>query len=235
MISFADIVREIDTIRPGRVAKEAAAVPHPAHSTHIASDDSVPANVDTILASTDKLLAVSRGLVDPDERDSLEFRRIHTPEKLFRERVELDAGKLRQVAMRRVSKMRNLKAIGVAHFDPQVEGLIIGNPLSSPLEEINPLHLAEQARRITSMGPGGLPGEESITSESQNIHPSQFGFICPISGPESAKIGVDTRMAWGTKIGNDGNLYQRFKNARTGRYHWLAPRDLVNHTIGLPD
>ncbi len=200
----------------------------------VEADDSVSADVETILASTEKLLAVNRGLVPPDERDSLEFRRVHQPADLFQERIELDADKTMRSTMRRVAKTKSLRAVNVGQFDPYITGLIIGNPLSSPLEEINPLHLVEQARRITQMGPGGLPSEDSITPEAQNIHPSIFGFISSIEGPESSRIGVDTRMAWGTKWGSDGRIYQRMLDRKTGKYRWLSANDLVNKTVGLP-
>lgn len=200
-----------------------------------AEDDDVSADIDTILASTEKLLAVSRGVAEPDERDSLEYRRVYTPDKLFAERVALDADKLRRMLMRRLSRQRSLKALPVAYFDPYTEGLVVGHPLSSPLEEINPLQLVEQARRITAMGPGGLASAEQITPEAQNIHPSTFGFISAIEGPESERIGIDTRLAWGARIGTDGQIYQRFMDRRSGKPKWLSPSDLTGRTIGLPD
>jgi DNA-directed RNA polymerase beta subunit len=196
---------------------------------------SVPANVDTLLAATEKLLAVSRGQAEPDERDSLEFRQVLTPAKLLAERITLDADKVRRHTMRRLAKARSLKPIGAGHFDSYANGLVVGNPLSTPLEETNPLHLVEQARRITQMGPGGLPSEDSITPESQNVSASIFGFLDPIAGPESSRIGVDTRLAWGARIGSDGRIYQRFKNRRSGRREWLSVADLHGRTVGLPD
>lgn len=59
------------------------------------------------------------------------------------------------------------------------------------------------------MGPGGIPSADSITNEAQAVHPSQFGFIDVISGPESEKAGVDVRAAWGTKVGSNGRIYQK--------------------------
>lgn len=198
-------------------------------------DDDVSADVDTILAATEKILAISRGMTDPDERDSLEYRRVYSPDKLFAERVELDADKLRRTLMRRLSRQRSLKALPVAYFDPYVEGMVVGHPMSAPLEEINPLQLVEQARRITAMGPGGLGSAEQITTEAQNIHPSTFGFISSIEGPESERIGIDTRLAWGARLGSDGRIYQRFANRRSGKPQWLSPDDLTGKVIGLPD
>ena len=195
----------------------------------------VSADIDTILASTEKLLAINKGLAEPDERDSMEFRRFYTPDKLLAERIQMDAGKIRQTLMRRVSRARSLKPVGVDHMGPYAEGLIVGHMLSSPLEEINPAHIIEQQRRISAMGPGGLPSDDSITPASQNTHPSQFGFIDPLAGPESSRIGVDVRAAYGTRIGDDGKIYQRFKNRRDNRYHWLSPSDVVNKVVAVPD
>lgn len=170
-------------------------VPSVVHQT---LEDDVPADTNAILAITEKLLAVNRGEAEPDERDSLEYRRVHTPDKLFAERVKLDAHKIRRVAMRRVSKARSLKPIGVNHFDPYMEGLISGNPLSSPLEETNTLSLVEQARRVTQMGPGGIPSEDSVTEDSQSINPSIFGFLSSVEGPEcfSSDTEVFTKRGW---------------------------------------
>jgi DNA-directed RNA polymerase beta subunit len=199
------------------------------------SGDDASVDIDTILASTEKLLAVNRGVAEPDERDSLEFRRVHSPDKLFSERVELDADRLRSKLMRRLARQKTLRAMPVSYFDPYVEGLVVGHPLSSPLEEINPLQLVEQARRITQFGPGGITSESQVTSDAQALHPSVFGFLSTVEGPESERIGLDTRLAWGTKLGTDGQIYQEFLNRRTGKRQWVSPSGLMDKVIGLPD
>lgn len=197
--------------------------------------DHVPVGLRGVLGATEKLLAVNRGLVPPDERDSWQFKRIMPTDKLLRERVKLDADKTRLNLMRRLARFRSLKPVSSFAFDGYAQGLLIGNPLSMPLEEINPMHLVEQSRRVTQMGPGGLPSEDSITEEAQALHPSQFGFLSTLEGPESSRIGVDTRLAHGVKIGSDGNLYQKFLDRRENKFRWLAPKDLDGKTMALPD
>ena len=174
-------------------------------------DDEVDGGVDTLLAASEKVLAVNRGLVDPDERDSLRFRKVYGPDKLLKERIDMDADKVMRNTVRRISRTGNLSSINPGHFNSYSEKLITGNPLSLALEEINPMHLTEQARRVSQMGPGGLPSSTSITEDAQNLHPSEFMFLSSIEGPESERIGVDTRIAWGAKMGSDGNIYQRFR------------------------
>jgi hypothetical protein len=137
-----------------------------------------------VLAATDKILAVNRGLVPPDERDSWQFKRIHTPDKLMRERVRLDADSLRRTFMRNVSRHRSLAGVHAGFLNNYTEGQIVQNPLSSPLEEINPLQIAEQKRRVTQMGPGGVGSDDAVTDDMRAIHPSQFGFVSIVEGPE---------------------------------------------------
>jgi DNA-directed RNA polymerase beta subunit len=197
-------------------------------------DDDVGGGIETILAATEKILAVNRGITEPDERDSLRYRVLHPMHSLLEERIDLDANNIFRRAMRRIGRHKSLKPININHFNGYAENLITGNALSMPLEEINPLHLLEQARRISQMGPGGLPSDQSITADAQNLHPSEFGFLSVLEGPESGRIGVDTRLAWNTKLGSDGLIYQRWRNRRTDKYEWLNPSDMADKVIGLP-
>lgn len=198
-------------------------------------EEYMPVGIDGVLASTEKLLAINRGLVDQDERDSLRFQKVFRPHSMLRESIKMDAGKTARTAMYQAAKRRNLKGVNPFMFDSYVERLLVGNPLTSPLEEINPMQLVENARRVTKMGPGGLGSSRSITEESQNVHPSQFGFISPIEGPESERAGIDVRVAWGAKLGSNGRLYQKFYDRRKKRFRWLSPEDLDGLTVKIPD
>ncbi len=201
-------------------------------------EEHVSVGLHGVLAATEKLLAINRGLDEPDQRDSYVFKRIWTTADHLADRIRLDAGKVRRSAMYNTAKHKTLKGIYPFAFDPYVTGLIIGDPgkanaLSSPLEEINPMHLKEQARRITQMGPGGIGSEDAITSAAQAVHPSQFGFVCSVSGPESSRIGIDARLSHGVKIGTDGRMYQRFRNKRTDKIEYVTPEDLENKTVAF--
>lgn len=191
--------------------------------------------IDGVLASTEKLLAINRGLTDTDERDSMKFQKVFRTHSLLRERIKMDSGKVARTAMFQAAKHRSLKGLAPGAFNSYVNSILVGNPLTAPLEEINPMQLAENARRITAMGPGGLGSSESITEEAQSVHPSQFGFIDNSAGPESERAGIDVRIANGVKIGSNGRLYQKFFSRAKNKYVWLSPEDLDGHTIKLPD
>lgn len=199
------------------------------------SEESVPVGLDGIMASTEKLLAVNKGVEDPDERDNLQFKKVFRTNDLIRERVKMDAGKLRRQLAYRVSKHRNLKPVHSFYFDPYTEQHLLGSALSSPLEEINPMQLVEQARRMTLMGPGGLGSEQAITEDAQALNTSQFGFFSSLEGPESSRAGIDTRMAEGSKVGRDGKIYQRYYDRRKKRHVWLSAQDLDGLVVKLPE
>jgi DNA-directed RNA polymerase beta subunit len=232
---FLGIIKPAATLHPSVVKLRSQVPETQPRQIDTEEEEFTPVGLDGLLAATEKLLAVNRGLEPTDERDSLVFKRFMTTDKLLAERVKMDADKMRQKTMYALAKQRSLKPLHPFVFDGYSDGMILGNPLTAPLEDINPLHLMEQARRATQMGPGGIGSDNAITEDMQAIHGSQFGFLSTLEGPESEKIGIDTRMAWGSKIGTDGKLYQLFRNRKNGKLRYMSPEDLDGSTVKLPD
>lgn len=160
----------------------------PAHHRYLADDDEheryAPVGLDTLLAATEKLLAVNRGIAEPDNRDSLPNDRVYTVDRLMSERVKLDHKRTLRTMMGRLSRARNLSPMGPDALGEYTMGFTKSNPLVPALEEINPMHILEQKRRITKMGPGGIGDPNAITDDMQMVDAAQFGFTDPIAGPE---------------------------------------------------
>lgn len=197
---FLDMVKPATQL-PDSISRLRSRVPETQPRPQPKDDDGEeysPVGVDGLLAATEKLLAVNRGLEPTDERDSLVFKRFLTTDKLLAERIKLDADKTRQKLMYMAAKRKNLKMLHPFMFDGYANGMLLGNPLSAPLEEINPLHLMEQSRRATQMGPGGIGSDQAITEDMQAIHGSQFGFLSTLEGPEcmDAASEVYTQEGW---------------------------------------
>jgi len=175
--------------------------PH-AHHRYLSDDDEhenyTPVGVDGLLAATEKLLAVNRGLAEPDDRDSLPNDRVYTVDRLIAERIKLDHGRTLRSMMGRLSRAKNLGPVGADAFGEYTVGFIKSNPLVPALEEINPMHNLEQKRRITKMGPGGIGDPNAITESMQAVQATQFGFVDPIAGPEChcKDTEVFTRRGW---------------------------------------
>lgn len=172
--------------------------PAPLRTASGKDEDYVPLGLHGLLSATEKIKGVSRGAIDQDDRDSLAFKTYLSPADQLRERIRLDSGKTRLNILRKVARMRNLNAVSVNAFDPYTKGLLIGNPLASPLEETNPMHVVEQARRLSAFGEGGLGSEDAITTSAQAVNASQFGYIDPVAGPEcyDQLSEVYTKRGW---------------------------------------
>lgn len=198
-------------------------------------DEYRPVGLDGLLASTRKLLAVNRGLDTPDERNIPAFAKIYPMDKLMRERIRFDEGKIRRNVLRMISNRRNLSPLHPRVFDSYHKEIITKNPLTTPIEETNPLQLLGQQRRITHMGPGGIGSHDAVTPEMQALNANEFGYYSVLEGPESASSGVDVRLAWGARIGKDGRMYRPLVNKRLGKEEWVSPEMLHGKFLQLPD
>lgn len=147
-------------------------------------DEYRPVGFDGLLAATNKLLAVNRGLDQPDERSIPAHTKIYTMDKLMRERIRFDEGKIRRGLLRMVNARKNLSPIHHRVFDPYYREIITKNPLTNPIEETNPLQLVGQQRRVTFMGPGGIGSLDAVTPDLNAVQPNEMGYYSPLEGPE---------------------------------------------------
>jgi len=139
---------------------------------------------DVLLRSTNKLLSISRGEEEPDDRDAPVYSNILSYEDLIKERIDKDAGKLARNLFFKIKRDKSLKRIPFSALNPYVESYLQGSRLTQPLEETNPLHTWEQQHRIVKLGEGGISSAEAVTESARNVNTGQAGFIDGIAGPE---------------------------------------------------
>lgn len=192
-------------------------------------------NKDVILAATKKLLAVSKGEADPDDRDHLAYQKTYGPEDLFSERIARDHSRIRQTAFKKIAAARSLDKMPSGILTPQLEQVLLGSGLAQSLEEINPAEVLDKQSRLTRLGEGGIPSLDAVPDEARNVQPSHMGFVDPLRTPESFRAGVDLQIASGARKGKDGRLYTQFLNQKTGQLEWKSPQDLANHTVATSD
>jgi hypothetical protein len=156
--------------------------------------------VSGLLSSSQKLLNVNKGIDETDNRDELMFKKMFPVNKQISERIRNDGTGARKKLLAAASYRKNLSFLTPFYFDSYGEKQLVGNPLSSPLEEINPIHLLENARRVTQLGEGGIQSSDSITESMQSVSPGQFGFLSGLEGPECFPdyVEVMTDEGWKT-------------------------------------
>lgn len=177
---------------------------------------------DVLLALSQKLVRVHRGEQDPDERDSLAYQSFHSMDDMIRERIQLDAGRMRRNLLWRATADGSLSKFPSRPLNAYIDSVFLSSGLAQPLEETNPMEIYDQHHRVIRLGEGGIPSPESVPDESREVQPSYLGYQDPVRSPESGRIGVDGRLAWGAARDDHGRLVQRFRD-RSGRLVWLDP------------
>ena len=77
--------------------------------------------------------------------------------------------------------------------------------LSQFMDQINPLSELTHKRRISVFGPNGLK-RDHISTVIRDIHPSQYGRLCPIETPEGQNAGLITSMSLYSRISSLGSI-----------------------------
>jgi DNA-directed RNA polymerase subunit beta len=77
--------------------------------------------------------------------------------------------------------------------------------LSQFMDQINPLAEITHKRRISVFGPNGLK-RDHINTVIRDIHPSQYGRLCPIDTPEGQNAGLISSIALYARLNNLGNF-----------------------------
>lgn len=187
----------------------------------------------TMLAITQKLLAVNRREADPDDRDNMVFQSVVGPEDLISERFSKDRSALNKLLWKATAK-KSLDHIPSGVFDKAISAALIGSGLGSSLEEINPAEIFDHQTRVTRMGEGGIASLDAVPAESRSVQPSHLGFIDYLRTPESGKVGVDMRFARGAMKGADGKVYTPVVDIKTGETTYKTPQELADTPLVFP-
>lgn len=190
---------------------------------------------EVMLATTKKLLAISRGEAEVDDRDHLAYQTFFGPEDLIRERIERDHGRHQAMTAKKVLMAGTLAKMPSGLFTSQIDQALLGSGLGQAIEEINPAEVFDKQTRVTRLGEGGIPSIEAIPDEARSVQPSHLGFMDPLRTPESFRVGVDLQMSRGARKGNDGRVYVEMLEPRTGEKSWKSPQDLADAAVATPD
>jgi len=207
----------------GRMRLDPTATLHSMGNPHEVVDE------DVLLGSTKKIIAHQRGEVDADDRDSLMYQTTHDFGDFLSDKANKDQGGLLRRMLWKVSQKpeEGLKKIPPGYLDAHVQHLFNGTGIPSMPEQINPLDNHYQNQKVTRLGEGALPSIDSASIDLRGVNPSYFGFLDPTLTPESARVGVDTVLARGVKIGPDKLMYQRFFDTKLNKVRWVSSREVA--------
>ncbi len=130
----------------------------------------------------------------PDDIDRLDNRRIRSVGELVQEKFLVGLARMERIAKDRMTVL-NLDESTARSFinhrpvEAVVKEFFSSSQLSQFMDQSNPLSELAHKRRISAMGPGGLTRERA-SFEVRDVHPTQYGRICPIATPEGPNIGL---------------------------------------------
>lgn len=176
---------------------------------------------DMMVAAATKLLRVTRGEAEPDNRDSLENQRFFMAPDLISERVRLDAGKVGQTLLWKLSRSGDVNKIPAGALNKYINGLFTESKLAQAIEETNPLDAYMRATKVTRMGEGGISGVDTAPMSARLVHNTYKGFIDPTVSPESLRAGLDSAIALNSVKGKDGFMYTPMINPISGKREYV--------------
>jgi DNA-directed RNA polymerase subunit beta len=112
--------------------------------------------------------------------------------------------------------------------------------LSQFMDQVNPLAELTHKRRISVFGPNGLK-RDHISTVIRDIHPSQYGRLCPIETPEGQNAGLITSISMYGRISSLGWIeapYFLMKNselAAAKKAIFLNPEQESQISVGFSD
>jgi DNA-directed RNA polymerase subunit beta len=84
-----------------------------------------------------------------------------------------------------------------------IKEFFMTSQLSQFMDQINPLAELTHKRRISVFGPNGLK-RDHISTVIRDIHPSQYGRLCPVETPEGQNAGLISSFAMYGKLSRYG-------------------------------
>ncbi len=150
-----------------------------------------------------------------DDIDRLDNRRIRSVGELILEKFNMGLSRLERIAKDRMTVL-NLDECTARSFinhrpvEAVIKEFFSSSQLSQFMDQSNPLSELSHKRRISAMGPGGLTRERA-SFEVRDVHPTQYGRICPIATPEGPNIGLVLHFASFSRVDRYGFIQTPYR------------------------
>ncbi|CAK8561479.1 unnamed protein product [Lathyrus sativus] len=186
-----------------------------------------------ILTAADHLIGMKFGMGTLDNMNHLKNKRIRSVADLLQDQFGLALVRLENIIREKMCRAIRDKLI------PTTENLVTSTPLTTtyesffglhPLSQVfdqtNPLSQIVHGRKWSSLGPGGLTAR-TASFRIRDIHPSNYGRICPIDTSEGINVELIGSLAIHARIGRWGSIespfYEISERSKRIRMLYLSP------------
>ena len=190
---------------------------------------------EALLLTSSKLLKVSRGEEEPDDRDSMVFKMIYDAPELISTRIEKNRQRIQYDAKRVMDKKNKInEIISKDMLNKPVRSFFVQGTVAAASDQTNPTTILSEATKVTSLGEGAIGDMNAITDSMRAVNASHIGVLDPLATPESEKIGVNLHLSLGASI-KDKELQTMVKDAKTGKTSYILAKELFDKKVAFPD
>lgn len=196
-----------------------------------------------LIAAAEFLIQTSNGFGYLDDIDDLKHKQIKNISNFLGEHLKTALNTLNNSIQKNLSKIVIHKRRNQKRVIPKslislnaipFQRFLVSYPLSQFLDQTNPLSEIVHKRKLSSLGPGGLT-TRTASFRVRDIHPSQYGKICPVETAEGQNAGVVISFATCAELDNNGlfknPVYQINKNSVHGYINYLFANEDEYHAI----
>lgn len=184
-----------------------------------------------LLASSNKLLSISRGQQEGDQKDALQFQKIYGPVEYFAQRIQKDGGSVARSMLWKATNKGNLDFIGSNSLQPHVSAIFNQSGLTRFIDNSTPLEGIDTSMLITRVGEGGISSEDVAPIQMRLVQPSYFGFVDGIRC-YSEDTQIYTKKGW--ICVKDMNMDTEFATLVEGKPQWNKPIDVTSYDYEGP-
>jgi len=189
-----------------------------------------------LLDATGQLISLTRGDIEPVNRESLLFKSVHSVDDMLKDKLAkpIDAG-LSKYKMKK--KMLDNDDIGnivdKTNFKKSIDQIFTTSKLSRYAPQANPIAILNTPFLTTLLGEGGVHNPDAVPAEAKLLQNSHMGFLDLIHTPESMSAGISLNLAFNTKkVGNE--LKTKVINVKTGKTEWKSLSELIGNPLAFP-
>lgn len=191
-------------------------------------------NAEALLATSKKLLNINKGEDQPDDRDSLIFKRLLSVNDLLGNYFEKQTAVIKRKLQRSLGlKDKINEIISTATFGEPIKRFFTTGDLTSAPPQTNPVAMVDAWRKTTPMGTGGIGTSHAITLETRDVQPTHLGFLDVLATPESGRVGTTVSLTSETKKLKD-DMVTPVVN-KSNELKWLNPLQFYSSKVGFPD
>lgn len=195
-------------------------------------DDHV--NGQNLLMSTTRILGISRGTVEEDDRQSLAAKDLTSTEDFVAEAITNKSRDIEKNIRDNIDRKSRVADI-VSNY-PYTKIIRQTFTNAQRPEQTNPLTFVSGYLRTTIRGAdfGGIKGENVNLDKDQQINPSHLGFLDAIQTPEGTETGIALHLPLGVKK-VDKELKTTVWDVKAGKSVDVTPAEMERAVVAYPD